>query len=283
MTKYPFPLVASSWQAGLVAGLTAEFRVFDATQYQPGDVSVSRGVLGDIVGPEFALRLNSARRPAALEVALSDLLGQNFDTTHFGSIFVIPNEQREVIELASPLQIALAADAVASLQSNEPTSVFVRARRVAESRGAELILDENRRGDSTVRVERTLSLSDLDYTVTYSDQSSFRYPNKQLDDFARTIQEVAIALKPDGPPPTSAGACYIATAVYGSYDAPQVLSLRRFRDHQLATSLLGRATIRMYYAMSPRFAKRLEGASTVNSAAKVLLDALVHAVQKYER
>ena len=47
------------------------------------------------------------------------------------------------------------------------------------------------------------------------------------------------------------GACYVATAVYGSYDCPQVWVLRRFRDERLAPSLPGRVLIRTYYALSP--------------------------------
>lgn len=45
--------------------------------------------------------------------------------------------------------------------------------------------------------------------------------------------------------------CYVATAVYGSYDCPQVWTLRRFRDDTLAESWYGRAFIRTYYAVSP--------------------------------
>lgn len=45
--------------------------------------------------------------------------------------------------------------------------------------------------------------------------------------------------------------CYIASCVYGSYDCPQVWTLRRFRDFQLGRSLLGRLFIRAYYAISP--------------------------------
>ena len=47
------------------------------------------------------------------------------------------------------------------------------------------------------------------------------------------------------------GGCYVATCVYGSYDCPQVWTLRRFRDNTLANSVLGRAFIRTYYAISP--------------------------------
>ena len=45
--------------------------------------------------------------------------------------------------------------------------------------------------------------------------------------------------------------CYVATCVYGSYDCPQVWTLRRFRDAVLGNSVLGRAFIRLYYAVSP--------------------------------
>ena len=45
--------------------------------------------------------------------------------------------------------------------------------------------------------------------------------------------------------------CYVATCVYGSYDCPQVWTLRRFRDFKLSKSVFGRAFIKLYYAVSP--------------------------------
>lgn len=55
------------------------------------------------------------------------------------------------------------------------------------------------------------------------------------------------------PPKTnmSSDGCYIATAVYGSYDCPQVWTLRRFRDYRLAETKFGRLFIKSYYAVSP--------------------------------
>lgn len=49
--------------------------------------------------------------------------------------------------------------------------------------------------------------------------------------------------------------CYIATTIYGSYDCPQVYTLRRFRDNVLANSLWGRLFIRVYYTLSPTLVK----------------------------
>jgi len=50
--------------------------------------------------------------------------------------------------------------------------------------------------------------------------------------------------------------CYIATCVYGSYNCPEVWTLRRFRDNTLAASAPGRAFIRIYYGLSPRLVAR---------------------------
>lgn len=60
---------------------------------------------------------------------------------------------------------------------------------------------------------------------------------------------------PQAPRTQSSNGCYIATAVYGSYDCPQVWTLRRFRDNTLAASWYGRAFIRLYYAVSPTLVK----------------------------
>ena len=49
----------------------------------------------------------------------------------------------------------------------------------------------------------------------------------------------------------SSGGCYIATAVYGSYDCPEVWTLRRYRDFTLAKTWYGRLFINTYYSISP--------------------------------
>ena len=57
------------------------------------------------------------------------------------------------------------------------------------------------------------------------------------------------------PTVAASGGCYVATAVYGSYDCPQVWTLRRYRDYTIAGSWYGRAFIRTYYAISPILVK----------------------------
>jgi hypothetical protein len=45
--------------------------------------------------------------------------------------------------------------------------------------------------------------------------------------------------------------CYVATAVYGTYDCRELWVLRRFRDETLAASRVGQRLISLYYAASP--------------------------------
>ena len=53
----------------------------------------------------------------------------------------------------------------------------------------------------------------------------------------------------------SSGGCYIATAVYGSYDCPEVWTLRRFRDYTLGATWYGRTFVKLYYLVSPTIVK----------------------------
>lgn len=49
--------------------------------------------------------------------------------------------------------------------------------------------------------------------------------------------------------------CYVATAVYGSYDCPEVWLLRRYRDYYLDKNIFGRLFIKIYYVISPTLVK----------------------------
>lgn len=75
--------------------------------------------------------------------------------------------------------------------------------------------------------------------------------------------------------PKKKSGCYIATSVYGSYDCPQVWTLRRFRDSQLASSLSGRIFIRLYYAVSPTLVRWFGRTAWFQALWKAPLDRLV--------
>jgi hypothetical protein len=78
----------------------------------------------------------------------------------------------------------------------------------------------------------------------------------------------------------SSGACYIATMVYGNYDAPEVMVLRNFRDTTLANSYWGRNFIRLYYKYSPMFVEKFKNSKTVNCCAKTILDTWIKYLNK---
>ena len=64
---------------------------------------------------------------------------------------------------------------------------------------------------------------------------------------AKRYEEIVVIVQESG----KSGGCYIATSVYGSYDCPEVWTLRRFRDDVLGSTWYGRAFIHTYYAVSP--------------------------------
>ena len=75
------------------------------------------------------------------------------------------------------------------------------------------------------------------------------------------------------------GGCYVATCVYGSYDCPQVWTLRRYRDYTLAETWYGRAFIRIYYAISPTIVKLFGDTKWFKKMWKGKLDRMVAKLQ----
>ena len=97
---------------------------------------------------------------------------------------------------------------------------------------------------------------------------------------ARTFpNEVFTQLGPSGSSGSSSsgssGGCYIATCVYGSYDCPEVWTLRRFRDEVLMKSAPGRAFVRTYYAVSPGVVRKFGSKRAFTGAWRHILDKMV--------
>jgi len=78
------------------------------------------------------------------------------------------------------------------------------------------------------------------------------------------------------PVKTQTSGCYVATAVYGSYDCPEVWTLRRFRDNYLDEKNLGRLFIKIYYAISPKLVKIFGNNTKFIKFNKTILDKLVN-------
>jgi hypothetical protein len=85
--------------------------------------------------------------------------------------------------------------------------------------------------------------------------------------------------KDKGANAASKGGCYIATCLYGSYDCPQVWTLRRYRDSHLSNSWFGRLFIRIYYAVSPKIVESFGDKKWFNRVCKPIIDNIVRTLQ----
>ena len=74
--------------------------------------------------------------------------------------------------------------------------------------------------------------------------------------------------------------CYIATMAYGSYEAPEVLVLRRFRDEKLNKTFMGRVFIANYYAFSPLLVKFVKKTGIAERLIRRKLDGFVNRLRK---
>jgi tetratricopeptide (TPR) repeat protein len=95
--------------------------------------------------------------------------------------------------------------------------------------------------------------SDGGYTVEYAlTDEAKKYRIDEIMEWHNSIKGLdPTYIVPSRPTATTPGGCYVATAIYGSYDCPEVWTLRRFRDFTLAESWYGRIFIKIYYSISP--------------------------------
>ncbi|MBK9045648.1 MAG: hypothetical protein IPL74_02720 [Bacteroidetes bacterium] len=76
------------------------------------------------------------------------------------------------------------------------------------------------------------------------------------------------------------GGCYIATMAYGSYEHPQVIVLRTYRDNYLLKSFWGRYFVKIYYHYSPMLVRKLYNHKKINSIIRNILDQLIKHIAK---
>jgi len=145
---------------------------------------------------------------------------------------------------------------------------YICAKAVAEYYGYE---DQYGRRDSYTQASiRAKNLEYADRAIQYAPEqikSTYRQQSQEDRNFISNVRNGSTDQKVNG----SSG-CYIATAVYGSYSAPQVYTLRKFRDRVLMNNAAGRVFVRVYYRIGPALAKRIGKCYSLNSLIRNILD-----------
>jgi hypothetical protein len=75
------------------------------------------------------------------------------------------------------------------------------------------------------------------------------------------------------------GGCFIATAAYGSWLAPEVATLQEFRDRYLLTNQTGQSFVEWYYRVSPPAAAFIAEHESLKTAVRWGLAPVVYAVK----
>ena len=63
--------------------------------------------------------------------------------------------------------------------------------------------------------------------------------------------------------------------VYGSYDAPEVLKLRNFRDNVLLNSKFGNLFVKTYYKYSPKFVDLTKDIKAIHSIFRTIFGGII--------
>lgn len=115
-----------------------------------------------------------------------------------------------------------------------------------------------------------------DFGMEYSYRMDHFTPNRnQLSEILRAVNNVGKRSNS-----SSSGGCYIATMVYGDYDHPKVMVLRKYRDKVLMHHVLGREFVKFYYRYSPIWVEHLRDKKLINNFIRVILDKFVKYLKK---
>jgi subtilisin family serine protease len=76
-------------------------------------------------------------------------------------------------------------------------------------------------------------------------------------------------------PGTGGGGCFIATAAFGTYQEPEVMVLRHFRDGSLLTNNAGRKFVQVYYKYSPPVADYIRDKPVLKTVVRGMLTPLI--------
>jgi len=143
------------------------------------------------------------------------------------------------------------------LDNERIPGTYEQRKNVTESIIGERHLDmfsissEKNDGSNVVKM-----LSELTPRVAVTYAEIFGLDSFMVDEFSEILEAVVITdIGLNAMKLSSKRGCYIATLVYNSYDAPEVIVLRNFRDEKLDRFVIGRILIKVYYSISLKLIK----------------------------
>lgn len=210
-------------------------------------------------------------------------LYDNYTVTKIEGVATVETRLRRIEQLLDENNIDKADALCKEILEIEPECYqawwyrYVCAKTVAEYYGYE---DQYGRKDSYTQASiRAKNLEYADRAIQYAPEqvkSTYRQGTQEDRNFISSVKNGNMEQKANG----SKGFCYIATAVYGSYSAPQVYTLRKFRDRVLMKNVAGRLFVKTYYRVGPAIAKSIGKWHILNSFVHKLLDRFVRVLNK---
>ena len=93
------------------------------------------------------------------------------------------------------------------------------------------------------------------------------------------FQKVYVPPPSGGGPSGGSSSCFIATAAYGSWLDPHVMTLRIFRDEHLLTTAAGALLVEFYYRHSPPVADYIRERETLRTLVRAVLGVVVYSIE----
>jgi hypothetical protein len=130
-------------------------------------------------------------------------------------------------------------------------------------------------------------ISGLSEGVTYYFAATAYDGSGNESDYSSAVNYTPPLAPAPSPAPTPSGAaaasggggCFIATAAFGSYQAPEVVLLQKFRDRILLTNEPGRLFVEFYYRVSPPIADFIGQDDSLRRAVRLSLMPLILSIQ----